>query len=213
MVRYRIVRFATFPGHARAEPLEAKTQNMNRTYLLTLLLILMMRSAVHADPAVSDASAEATVRRFYEHYLGDRSSGLAHGSLIYSSAFHAEISANVLACQRYSTGVCGWGGVSKDVYLDTQESAPDLNYENSGLTVKTIDPGIIQVKLNVYPSNKQAGDFYEKTITYRMIEEDGAWVVDDIFYKDGISIRRKMADENEVIKAHPDPDAPGTSAL
>lgn len=59
-------------------------------------------------------------------------------------------------------------------YLDAQEYEPNLSYERSGISIKEIGPDPYQVNLNVYPSIKNVGDFYSRTITYRMVNENGA---------------------------------------
>jgi hypothetical protein len=45
-----------------------------------------------------------------------------------------------------------------------------------------------------------------RIITYRMVNENGAWVIDDVLYSDGVSTRQKMAEENAPAIAHPDPE-------
>lgn len=73
---------------------------------------------------------------------------------------------------------------------------PNLNYTNSGITIIEIQPNIIQVKLNLFPSEKNERGLY-RTITYKMIYENGFWVVDDVMYSDGVSSLKKMTDEDE----------------
>ena len=73
---------------------------------------------------------------------------------------------------------------------------PNLNYTNSGITIIEIQPNIIQVKLNLFPSEKNERGLY-RTITYKMIYENGFWVVDDVMYSDGVSSLKKMIDEDE----------------
>ncbi len=101
------------------------------------------------------------------------------------------------------------GRADGDEYLDTQEIDPILSYSNSRITISEISPGTVQVKLNVYPSVENAGDFYDKTITYKMVMEDGLYVVDDIAYSDGISTRRKLSEERAYVLAHPRLDTGG----
>ena len=96
-------------------------------------------------------------------------------------------------------------GADGDEYLDAQEIAPDLSYSNSGISIKEISLGTVQVKLNVYPSEKSAGDYYNKTITYKIIVENGKYLVDDMAYSDGISARQRLAEERAYIRANPAP--------
>lgn len=84
----------------------------------------------------------------------------------------------------------------------------DLNYLNSGIKFVEIERNVVQVKLNVYPSVKDANGYYDKTITYHLANENGDWAVDDVMYSDGESTRKLMAAENASAIANPDPDSP-----
>jgi hypothetical protein len=121
--------------------------------------------------------------------------------------FNKTVKENAKICAEYISGPCGWGS-DGDVYLDTQESEPNLSFQSSGIGFTEIKPNLVQVKLNVYPSVKDATGYYEKTITFKMIKENGRWVVADVMYADGASSLQNMADENAVAMANPDPDSP-----
>ncbi len=120
-----------------------------------------------------------------------------------SKAFAREVNLTDKVCTKHVNGPCGWG-VDSDEYLDTQEIDPLLNYANSGIAISEAKPGTVQVKLNVYPSEKDASGYYLRTITYQMTREGGAWVLDDIVYTNGISARKQMADDRKNALAYPD---------
>ncbi len=126
-------------------------------------------------------------------------------TLALSKSFRVEVKKNKEICAQYASGPCGWGA-DGDEYLDAQEYEANLSYESSGMSIAEIGPNLFQVTLNVYPSVKDAGDYYQRTIIYKMVNENGAWVVDDVMYADGVSTRKKMAEENAFVIAHPDPD-------
>ena len=159
--------------------------------------------------AISQSPA-ATVRTFYEAYLGNdagKTPTAARSEIAMSKSFSEAIRRNAEICRKYVEGPCGWGA-DGDEYLDAQETDPKLTYESSGITIKEIRPDTVQVKLNVYPSIKDAKRFYDRTITFKMVREKGAWVVDDVASTDGTSARKRMAGENDEAIAHPDRKAP-----
>jgi hypothetical protein len=139
-----------------------------------------------------------TIQDFYIRYLNDdnrKMPNIERPPIAMSNSFREAIEKNARICAANVIGPCGWG-TDGDEYLATQETDPGLNYLNSGITFIEIEPDMVQVKLNVYPSAKEANGYYNKTITYKMVKENGNWVVDDVSYSDGISIRKVMEDEN-----------------
>jgi hypothetical protein len=161
--------------------------------------------------AADGKTAIATVREFYTRYLGYDYSKMPKASrptIALSKAFLAEVEKTEAACKQYGEGPCGWGA-DGDEYLDTQEIEPGLSYSSSRMTIREISPNTVQVRLNVYPSVKDAGDYYQKTITYKMVRENGSFVVDDIAYTDGIATRKKLSEERKQVLAYPRIDAAG----
>jgi hypothetical protein len=51
----------------------------------------------------------------------------------------------------------------------------------------------------VYPSIKDAGDFYDLEMTYKMVYENNKWVVDDVINKNGETVRHFLEEENEYL--------------
>jgi hypothetical protein len=154
-------------------------------------------------------TATETIRDFYKRYLGFESSKAAKDpkpTIEMSKSFGDEIKKNADICAKYVSGPCGWDS-DGDEYLDAQEIDPKLSFENAGIKIKEIEPGIVQVKLNVYPSAKGANGYYDRIITYKMVKENGSWVVDDMTASDGLSTRKRLSDENADAIANPDPDA------
>ena len=170
--------------------------------MLPLLLASLTATGAQAAPS----GAVDTIRAFYQDYL-DHQQHSRDPAL--SQAFLQARSQNQQACRQYATGVCGWGADSIP-YLDSQEVDPGLRFANARFRIQETAPGRVRVRFNVYPSLKHGKEpFYDKTITYKMIRENGRWVVDDLAYRDGVSVRRKMEQETAYVTAHPDPDAPG----
>jgi len=177
-----------------------------KSVLLAVLLFIHLGDLYAAE----SNNPVKTIQEFYKRYMSydyHKTPALPRPKLEFSKSFGDAVKNNSKICAKYATGPCGWAS-DGDEYLDTQESYPNLNYKNSGITIKEIKPNIIQVKLNVYPSVKNAKGYYEKTIIYKMISENGSWVVDDVTYSDGVSSRKHMTDENTNAITHPDPDSP-----
>lgn len=169
-----------------------------------LLLAALATSGAQAAPS----GAVDTIRAFYQDYLDHQQR--SPGEPAFSQAFLQARNQNQQACRQYATGVCGWGADSNP-YTDSQEADPGLRFANARFRIQETSPGRVRVRFNVYPSLKHGKDpFYDKTITYKMVRENGRWVVDDLAYRDGVSVRQKMAQETAYVTAHPDPDAPGT---
>lgn len=114
--------------------------------------------------------------------------------LPFSKSFNALIDQNYKICDgKADTNVCGWGA-GGDSYLNAQEIDPNLNYGNSRISITEVKVGIVTVHLNVYPSSEGTENSYDRSITYRMIEEGSQWVVDDILY-DEQSSRKQIQNE------------------
>lgn len=165
---------------------------------------------VDAVSGSESKNAVETIQDFYKRYLSysyHKTPNVKRPLMIMSKSFSKAVKKNNEVCAAYVSGICGWGA-DEDEYLDTQETDPKLSFQNSGIKFIEIAPNLVQVKLNVYPSEKDASGYYDKTITYKMVREKGSWVMDDITYADGVSLRKKMAIENSYAIAHPDPDTP-----
>jgi hypothetical protein len=153
-------------------------------------------------------TAHETVREFYQHYLNfnyQATPTAPSPTLKFSNKFNEAIVTHNAICEKYVDGICGWGAEG-DVYLNTQETDPKLNYKNSNIKITPTSSNIIHVKLNVYPSEEDTDGYYIRVINYKMIQENGIWVADDIIYEDGISSRKRMEDQNTYAIAHPDKD-------
>jgi hypothetical protein len=177
-----------------------------RTARLLVIATVIAQFGLLQNAVADSQTALVTVQDFYKKYLSQDFSkppDASRPAINLSRNFRKEIRATSVACAKYVEGPCGWGA-DGDEYLDTQETDPKLNYNNSGISFKEIKPNTVQVKLNVYPSIKDAGHFYDKTIKFKMIMDGGSWVVDDVIYSDGISARKQLADERRNAINHPD---------
>lgn len=148
--------------------------------------------------ARSQPNARLVVESFYKTYL-NRSHGIKtkRVALTFSKSFRELIDSNTKLCQeKAASDVCGWGS-DGDIYLDAQDYKLE-GYRKSGLSVMETEPAMIRVKLNVYPSDKKSKAYYDREITFKMIQEDSRWVVDDIIYKNGTG-RKQIQDEIDML--------------
>jgi hypothetical protein len=160
---------------------------------------------VSTSSAAESKTTTETIKDFYIRYLNydhHKTPKLKRPAITLSKSFSEAVKKNEEICAAYSSEICGWGAEG-DKYLDAQETGPNLNYKTSGIKFTEIRPNVVQVRLNVYPSDKSANGYYDKTITYEMVKESGNWVVDDIRYSDGESTRKAIADENAYTIANP----------
>ncbi len=173
---------------------------------IILFIILIFSNDSFANVASDNESLSAlkTIDNFYKKYLNYNYHETPHipaPKLGLSKSFKSAIQKNTEVCKNYATGICGWAA-DMDEYLNTQETDPLLNYENSRIALREISKNIIEVKLNVYPSATEDVEYYNRVITFAMIEEGGEWVADDIN-----SSRERMEKENAYYMKNPDPDS------
>jgi hypothetical protein len=174
-----------------------------RKIIVSFVLASILSS--HSFAAASN-TAKDTIQQFYQKYLSynyNKTPNLPRPALKYSLSLNQAIAKNEAICKKYVEGICGWAAEG-DEYLNAQESDPNLSYKNSQIKITEASPNTIQVKLNVYPSVENTDGYYLRTITYKMIQEGGNWVADDILYDDEISSRKRMEDENAAAIAYPD---------
>lgn len=151
-----------------------------------------------------ELSAKDTIQAFYKRYLNYNyhvTPNIPRPELGFSQSFSEELKKNDEICKKYGDNICGWAADS-DEYLSSQEQDDNLSYDNSGIKVVEISPGMIRVSLNVFPFDENNQD-YERVITYKMIIENGQWVADDVIYGDKYSSREQMKEENELNILHP----------
>jgi hypothetical protein len=149
------------------------------------------------------------VKDFYKKYIDyihTEKKNSIKPRIQFSKQFQKALERNRDVCDNYATGICGWQA-DGDEYLDAQETDPNLTFANSGIAFRAIGKGLVEVRLNVYPSEKTNKNFYLREIKYKMIIENGIWVVDDIIYKGSGSSRKTIEKENAYYLANPDPDS------
>ncbi len=174
-------------------------------FLISALLTIALPSYSFAEEL---KAAPETVREFYQHYLNFNYRSTPNApvpELKFSRKFNEAIAKHNAICEKYVDGICGWGAEG-DVYLNTQETDPTLNYKNSNIKITPTSGNMINVELNIYPSEENTDGYYIRVINYKMIQENGIWVADDIIYQNGISSRKRMEDQNAYAIAHPDKD-------
>lgn len=186
--------------------LVAFTMLKNITNTLFILIALAYSNfAISNEPR----TALQTVESFYRDYLNynfRETPDVPPPTIKKSKSFEQAIEKHTDICRNYSTGVCGFAA-DGDEYLNAQEIDPLLTYENAGIKFRELENNTIEVKLNVYPSEKEHTEYYTRTIIFKMIKEDGSWVADDILYDNGDSSRDYMETENKQYLENPDPDS------
>lgn len=161
-----------------------------------VLVIFFTLASMESLSQAIDSPVEA-VSKFYGSYLAydyKMTPKVPRPKIALSKDFSAVIANTDAACKKFADYPCGWGA-DGDEYLDAQEIDPKLSYKNSGISIAESSPGFVSVQLNVYPSLKDAGDFYLRRITYKIINESGRWVVDDVIYSDNKSTKQTLIEE------------------
>ncbi len=121
---------------------------------------------------------------FYRGYLNSK--GAAHRAYEKRTPFFSKsalklMANNVKICKEKSRGddICGFGA-DGDIYLNTQESGPDLNFKTSDFKAEVIEPNKVEASFTVWPNEHE---FYARIILFNLIKEKSSWRVDDIIYK------------------------------
>lgn len=163
--------------------------------------ILVLLSIFPVSAMSETSSPQGQVDSFYHEYLGRMSQEINTLDLEmdFSDSLSELFKANEEICKLYADGPCGWGSDGDKYLAGAQEYELGIRYEEYKYTSSEIKPGDIKIKLNVYPSIKNAGQFYEVEMTYRMIYENNKWVVDDVIQCNGETLRHYLEEENEYL--------------
>lgn len=136
------------------------------------------------------------IEDFYKRYLTTSPEERLRLNLPFSKSFQDLIDQNSKICEEKAKGdICGWAS-DGDIYLNTQEVDPDLNFENSDFRIVSPEPHIVEVILQIMPNSNLKTEFSERKFRFLMKEEDGSWVVDNII-QNGISVRKLIEEEIE----------------
>jgi|GEM_PF-3184372 len=118
------------------------------------------------------------IETFYRNYLTDRG---YHVGNLFSKSYSDLSELESETCKEKAKGdMCGFGA-DGDVFLCSQEYELYLDFGLYHFNITEPSPGVVEVRLNVYPSLKdeQEQQVYTRRIRYMMIKEKGNWVIDD----------------------------------
>ncbi|MYM26392.1 hypothetical protein GTP46_27555 [Duganella sp. FT135W] len=170
---------------------------------LGIVLFVLAIAALMADKSWSEKQQQLElITSFYKDHLARpetrQASQLPAGSF-YSTELEALVDANLQLCDSLSRGddICGYGA-DGDVFLDTQEVSPTLDFERSHFNVVRSGENTVEASFNIYPD---MGSAYDRHIRYVLVQEDSGWRVDDMLYADGRSMRQELQRENEAVLA------------
>jgi hypothetical protein len=170
---------------------------------LGMVLFVLAIAALLADKSWSEKQQQLDlITNFYKDHLARpesrQASQLPTGSF-YSKELEALVDANLQLCDSLSRGddICGYGA-DGDVFLDTQEVSPSLDFERAHFTVTRSGENTVDASFNVHPD---MGSAYERHIRYVLVREESGWRVDDMLYGDGRSMRQELQRENDAVLA------------
>ncbi|MBF0548759.1 MAG: hypothetical protein HQM08_30330 [Candidatus Riflebacteria bacterium] len=144
------------------------------------LLISPMASLAGENPGDDRV---LVVSWFYEGYLNGKAYESSKKEAAYlekvplfSKGFSDLLAKHKELC-RLSRGddICGFSA-DEDVFLKTQEIAPDLDYNKSRFQAVFISPDVVEASFTVWPGAKND---YGRILRFKMVKEDGGWRVDD----------------------------------
>lgn len=177
--------------------------NKKRLVPLGLGLFVFAMIGLMADKAWSEKQQQLDlITDFYKDHLARpesrQASQLPTGSF-YSQELEALVDANLQLCDSLSRGddICGYGA-DGDVFLDTQEVPPSLDFDRAHFRITRAGENIVEASFNVYPD---MGDAYARQIRYLLVEQDSGWRVDDVMYGNGRTMRQELQQENDAVLA------------
>jgi len=156
-------------------------------------LLFFSQLSCYAD----NLSAKDLIYNFYQAYFSynhQKQINTKAPQLVFSKAFNQLSDQNVQLCQHFPDEICGWGA-DEDIYLNAQDSEDNLTIANTGFQISQSADGLINVSFDLFPSDKSG--YGKRDISYKMIYEDNAWVVDDVIYEKKYAARDEMTKENE----------------
>lgn len=135
--------------------------------------------------------AKEIVIGFYQAYMNKTPGRLTH--MKYSEAFYKLFEEHHTVCKiKNENDKCSWNS-DRDIYLDTRSIDPKLNFQNSQFSANESEPGKVNIEFKIYKTVHRLGLF--------MIQAEGEWVVDDIYYN-GRSTRQRLRHEVEYYYLH-----------
>lgn len=140
---------------------------------IILLCICLLPCIAHA--AEPSKTARTVMEQFYRQYLTTH-----EGTPPFSQNFSTLMKQNKSLCAKHHANeICGFGSHG-DPYLNAQDYGDNLTFENTEARISESPMGTVQVRLNVTPEVRPAEDSNMREITYYLVREEDAWVVDDI---------------------------------
>jgi hypothetical protein len=178
---------------------------------MNIILFVFCSFCVLAD---EPKTPEIQVRFITDYYRGILDySGVAREKFVLKNPFFSKsllvlMAKNRSICEEKSRGddICGFDA-DGDIYLDTQESGPGLNFKNSDFLASLIAPDLVEASFTVWPNEH---DYYQRKIRFKMVKDKFSWLVDDVIYiykskskatsDSDRSLRKQIETENETLK-------------
>jgi hypothetical protein len=154
-------------------------------YLKQLIIVFSL-----SFPSVifSQNSGISFVTEFYRSYLDAYPKSVVNSDSFliahpfFSKSVNALLDSNIKVCsEKAGTDICGYGA-DCDIFLNAQETGPNLTFKTSRITAHEISSGLIEISYTVYPNGEKK--YYEHTRRLKLVQDDGQWRVDDIFEQD-----------------------------
>ncbi|MFB9242803.1 hypothetical protein IV454_21000 [Massilia antarctica] len=143
-------------------------------------------AGVLVAPAASVPAAStpvALITAFYRDYFANEAAAKKRyldSGAFYSAGARKLLADNDFACRQVARGddMCGYGA-DADMFLDAQDSDPELTLASSGFTAKAVGANAVDVSFKVFP--KDPGS-QRTTMRYLVVREGGQWRVDDVLH-------------------------------
>ncbi|MES2300023.1 MAG: hypothetical protein V4582_23495 [Pseudomonadota bacterium] len=149
----------------------------------------------------------AFLTQVYQAYLGHgKHISVEHfkPATFYSASAQRLLAENDVVCRTLSRGddICGYSA-DGDPLLDTQETAPNLNFKNARFSAKPAGKNMVDVSFSVWPGG---GKRAQRAIRYTLVQDGEQWRVDDLIeqregrFDPKDAMRARIAGENTVVR-------------
>lgn len=156
---------------------------INKAYILPigslLVAIVLAIAALLGYKAQFENGQLVFLTNFYAGYLANPGKRMPPpAGSFYSEELESLLATNHRLCAKLARDdeICGYDA-DGDIFLDTQEAAPDLDFNKAGFKAIRSGERTVDVSFNVFPGQ---GKNYDRQIRYVMKIEDDGWRVDDM---------------------------------
>jgi hypothetical protein len=146
----------------------------------SVLPVVLVMSSMPAWAATSESPEQAQIKFITDFYHGilDGQGADRKDTPFFSKSLEKRLDEDHKACAEKSRGddICG-ADADTDIYTNSQDSGPGLNFKNSEFKAKSVGKNLIEASFTLSPGDH---DYYARKFRFKMTQEGDKWRVDDL---------------------------------